>query len=147
IDGGAGQLSSAQKILQQEQCTVPVVALAKEFEEIYLPGKKKPLRLSADSESLQFLQRVRNEVHRFVITFHRTRRNKQLFHSLLEEIPGIGPRRRTILLSAFDDLHEILDQDANILGRKLQIPVRCIQAVQEKLSTEQKKVNGTKDGL
>ena len=99
IDGGIGQLNSALKVLQKFSLTIPVLSLAKENEEIFLPGKSISLRLPPENSSLQFLQRIRNEVHRFVITFHRVRRNKKMFSSLLDDIPG-GPQRKQVVLSA-----------------------------------------------
>ncbi|NLJ50457.1 MAG: excinuclease ABC subunit UvrC [Candidatus Atribacteria bacterium] len=136
IDGGIGQLNSALKVLQKFSLPISVLALAKENEEIYLPGKNVALRLPPENPSLQFLQRIRNEVHRFVITFHRVRRNKKMFHSLLDDIPGIGPQRKNILLSAFNSLTDILDYSPQEISRQLKIPPQSIIEIQKKLAQE-----------
>jgi len=145
VDGGIGQLNSALKVVQTFSLPISVLALAKENEEIYLPGKSVALRLPAENPSLQFLQRIRNEVHRFVITFHRVRRNKKMFHSLLDDIPGIGPQRKNLLLSAFDSLTDILDHSPQEISRQLKIPPQSIIEIQKKLSQE--KLTSEKKGM
>lgn len=104
VDGGKGQLNVAVEVLQAAGLfeRVPVCALAKQFEEIYLPGREKPVILPRRSEGLFLVQRVRDEAHRFAITSHRVRRRKTGLASQLETVPGIGPARRKALLKAFD---------------------------------------------
>jgi len=104
IDGGKGQLNVAVEVLQEMGLfgRVPVCGLAKQFEEIYLPGREKPVVLPRRSEGLFLMQRVRDEAHRFAITSHRARRRKMGLASQLEAVPGIGPARRKALLKAFD---------------------------------------------
>lgn len=104
VDGGKGQLNVAVEVLQAAGLfgRVPVCALAKQFEEIYLPGREKPVILPRRSEGLFLVQRVRDEAHRFAITSHRVRRRKTGLASQLEAVPGIGPARRKALLKAFD---------------------------------------------
>lgn len=140
VDGGIGQLNVALEVMENLGVEFPVVSLAEEWEEIYLPGEHQPLRLPPHSEALQFLQRVRNEAHRFAITFHRLRRNRQSFGSILEEVKGIGPTRKKKLLSAFDDLREILEADSREISKNLGIPEKTIEEVkkhlQENLSRE-----------
>lgn len=104
VDGGKGQLSVAVEVLQAAGLfgRVPVCGLAKQFEEIYLPGREKPVILPRRSEGLFLIQRVRDEAHRFAITSHRARRRKTGLASQLENVPGIGPARRKALLKAFD---------------------------------------------
>ena len=145
IDGGIGQLNSALKVLHNFSLTIPVLALAKENEEIFLPKKSVPLRLPPENSSLQFLQRIRNEVHRFVITFHRVRRNKNMFSSVLDDIPGIGPKRKHVLLSAFDNLTQILDYSPQEVSHQLKIPTQSIIEIQKKLS--QKNMSTMKEGI
>jgi excinuclease ABC subunit C len=145
IDGGIGQLNSALKVLHNFSLTIPVLALAKENEEIFLPKKSVPLRLPPENSSLQFLQRIRNEVHRFVITFHRVRRNKNMFSSVLDDIPGIGPKRKHVLLSAFDNLTQILDYSPQEVSHQLKIPTQSIIEIQKKLS--QKNISTMKEGI
>jgi excinuclease ABC subunit C len=104
VDGGKGQLGVAVEVLAHFGLTerVPVCALAKQFEEIFVPGRAGSILLPRRSEGLYLLQRVRDEAHRFAITSHRQRRNKAGLASQLEEVPGIGPQRRKALLKAFN---------------------------------------------
>jgi excinuclease ABC subunit C len=104
IDGGKGQLGIAVEVLQEFHLLgqVPVVGLAKQFEEIFLPGKPNPVILPRRSQALFLVQRVRDEAHRFAITANRTQRAKKGLVSQLETVPGIGPSRRKALLKAFN---------------------------------------------
>jgi excinuclease ABC subunit C len=100
VDGGRGQLSVAQKVLEELglEDEIPVAALAKQFEEVYLPGQADPIRIPRQSEALYMLQRVRDEAHRFAITYHRSLRDKRMTRSVLDDVPGLGPTRRKRLL-------------------------------------------------
>src|SRR5689334_16219365 len=102
IDGGPGQLAAGLRALQGfRDRGVAIVSLAKRLEEVFVPGRKQPIVLRHDTPELQLLQRVRDEAHRFAITHHRTRRDKQLTTSILDELPGIGPARKRALLNHF----------------------------------------------
>jgi len=103
IDGGKGQLGVAVEVLQAFGLfgRVPVASLAKQFEEIYLPGNPNPIVLPRQSQGLYLVQRIRDEAHRFAITSHRARRDKAGMASLLDNVPGIGPNKRKALLAAF----------------------------------------------
>jgi excinuclease ABC subunit C len=105
IDGGKGQLGVAVEVLAEFNLTdrVPVAALAKQFEELFLPGNSQSIILPRQSQALYLVQRVRDEAHRFAITSHRQRRQKIGMASTLETIPGIGPKKRKALLKAFDN--------------------------------------------
>ena len=108
IDGGKGQLSAALEVLAEyglEQ--VPAVGLAKAREEIFQPGESEPLVLPQDSPGLQLLQRLRDEAHRFAVGYHQRLRRRQSLSSRLEEVPGIGPKRRLALLKSFGSLDAI----------------------------------------
>ena len=108
IDGGKGQLHAACAELAKLGLTrVPVVGLAKEFEEIYRPCETKPLRLGQDSAALKLLQRVRDESHRFANTYNAQLRLKKISESLLDEFPGIGERRKAALLKKFGSVHRL----------------------------------------
>src|SRR6266576_3662657 len=105
IDGGKGQLAAAVEAAREAgQERLPLVSLAKREEEIYLPGHGDPLRLSRSSPSLKLLQRVRDEAHRFAVTYSRKRRAQRTITSELLRIPGIGPARRRSLLERFGSL-------------------------------------------
>lgn len=107
IDGGKGQLSVAVKILKVKGLKIPVIGLAKRIEEIFLPNNSEPIILAHDQAPLQLLQRLRDEAHRFAITFHRSLRSKQSTKSVLDEIPGIGPVTKKLLKSKFGTVARI----------------------------------------
>jgi excinuclease ABC subunit C len=102
IDGGKGQLNAAVEVLTDHGLEeVPAVGLAKAREEVFKPGEPEPLILSLDSPGLQLMQRLRDEAHRFAIAYHRRLRRREGLTSTLEEIPGVGPKRRQALLKRF----------------------------------------------
>ena len=109
IDGGKGQLSSAVEALEilEVYGKFPVVGLAKRLEEIYYPKDTEPLLIAKTSVSLQLLQRIRNEAHRFAITFQRKQRQMKTLHSELLDIPGVGDKTVRKLLSAFGSVKRI----------------------------------------
>jgi len=107
IDGGKGQLGAALEALEAVGMDVPICGLAKENEEIFLPGRSDPILLPRDSQALFLVQRVRDEAHRFAITFHRSKRSKAAFRSGLDDIQGIGPKRKKALIRAFGSVKAI----------------------------------------
>ncbi|MFN2298494.1 MAG: excinuclease ABC subunit UvrC, partial [Anaerolineales bacterium] len=109
VDGGKGQLAEAVKVLAEFGLTdrVPAVGLAKQEEEIFRPGRKQAIRLPRDSQGLFLLQRLRDEAHRFAITYHRNVRKKKGLASRLDAIEGIGPARRKKLLATFGSIEAI----------------------------------------
>lgn len=114
VDGGKGQLSMALEVLDQFDLRerVPAVGLAKREEEIFVPGRPRAVRLDPASAGLLLLRRIRDEAHRFAITYHRKRRRKRGLRSQLDAIPGIGPVKRRRLLKHFGSLHAI--QNASV---------------------------------
>jgi excinuclease ABC subunit C len=108
IDGGKGQLAAVRQVLHRVGFEdIPTFGLAEKNEEVYAPGEEKPLILPRNSEALYLLQRIRDEAHRFALEYHRHLRKKQLSRSLLDEIPGIGPRRKKALLKHFGSLRDL----------------------------------------
>ena len=108
IDGGKGQLSAAREVLEGVRLgQVPTFGLAKEQEELFAPERSEPIRLPLDSEALFLVQRIRDEAHRFAITFHRVVRRRDTFASVLDGITGLGPVRRRALLRAFGSVESI----------------------------------------
>jgi excinuclease ABC subunit C len=102
IDGGKGQLAAGLGPLRAfRERGVAVVSLAKRIEELFVPGRRAPIALEHSTPELQLLQRVRDEAHRFAITHHRTRRDRAMTRSLLDELPGVGPARKRALLAHF----------------------------------------------
>ena len=110
IDGGPGQLAAGMHALQGfRDRGVAVISLAKRVEEVFLPGRREPLVLAYDTPELQLLQRVRDEAHRFAITHHRARRDRQMTESVLDGLPGVGPKRKRALLTHFGSPEAVLD--------------------------------------
>jgi excinuclease ABC subunit C len=108
VDGGAPQVAAAQAALSELGITdVTLVGLAKRLEEVWVPGEEFPLILPRTSEALYLMQRVRDEAHRFAITFHRQKRSKAMVESELADIPGLGPARRKALLAQFSSLKRL----------------------------------------
>lgn len=108
IDGGKGQLNAACAELEKLGLTgIPIIGLAKEFEEIYRPGQSEPLRLPHESGALKLLQRVRDESHRFANTYNAKLRLKKISESILDEFPGIGENRKAALLKKFGSVQRL----------------------------------------
>jgi excinuclease ABC subunit C len=123
IDGGKGQLGVAIETINDSRLTINVIGLAKRIEEIFIPGKPDPILLSKDSPALQLLQRLRDEAHRFGITFHRDLRSKQAVKSALDDIPGIGPKTKKLLKQKFGTVSQIkkatLQELAKVVGERI----------------------------
>ena len=108
IDGGKGQLSAACEALGCLGLThLPIMGLAKRFEHIFLPNRPDPIVLRHDNPTLHLIQRLRDEAHRFALTYHRKLRSRELSHSILDEIPNIGPKRKQALLQHFGSVDTI----------------------------------------
>lgn len=122
IDGGKGQLNAAIKALSELNLygSIPVIGIAKRLEEIYYPYDDVPLFIEKKSTSLKLLQQIRNEAHRFAITFHRDKRSKTSLKSQLDHITGIGPKTRTAVLSHFKSIGNLRnashDEVASVVG-------------------------------
>lgn len=108
IDGGKGQLGMACGVLDKLNLThIPIIGLAKEFEEIYLPNTKRPIIIPKNNKALHLLQQVRDESHRFAITYHRKLRSKNISASSLDDIAGIGKKRKVALLKELGSIENI----------------------------------------
>lgn len=116
IDGGKGHLAVAVEVLKDLDLELPLLALAKEQEEVFLPGHSDPLDIPMNSPALHLLRHVRDEAHRFAVGYHRLLRRKVAHHSELDEIPGIGPKRRTALLRAFGSTQRIREASVEDLS-------------------------------
>ena len=124
IDGGRGQLNAARAALTKLGIEeIPIAGLAKREEEIYVPDRDEPVRLERHDPALQVLQMVRDETHRFAVSSHRRRRSKRTLHSELDDLPGIGERRKRLLIERFGSVSAIKQASAqdliNVLGRKV----------------------------
>ena len=107
IDGGPGQLGRAVKVLSELGIDLPVVGLAKRMEEVYVPGQLDPIRIPRDEPALHLLQRVRDEAHRFAIAYHRQLRGKRMIDSILDDVDGIGPKRKKDLIREFGSVKQL----------------------------------------
>ncbi|MFW6022251.1 MAG: excinuclease ABC subunit UvrC [Halanaerobiaceae bacterium] len=113
IDGGKGQLNAAYEILTKLGLShLPIMGLAKREEEVFVPDRQEPIIIPGNSPALHLIQRVRDEAHRFAVSYHRNLRSRRLTHTMLDDIPGVGPARRQALLQYFGSLAEI--RKANI---------------------------------
>ena len=118
IDGGKGQLSSTYQILKEYgfEKDIEIIGLAKKLEEVYLPDRSSPLILKLGSAELKLLQRVRDEAHRFAVIYHRKLRDMKETKTMLDDIPGVGPKKRDALLKAFGTSEEIAKADVDLLS-------------------------------
>jgi excinuclease ABC subunit C len=129
IDGGPTQLDAAVRALRVTGLDVPIVSLAKREELIHFPGRAEPLRLPKESDALKLLQRVRDEAHRFALRAHRRRRATRVSGSVLDEVPGVGPARRRLLLQRFGSVDGLrrasVDEIASLpgIGREVALTV------------------------
>jgi excinuclease ABC subunit C len=134
IDGGRGQLAAGLGPLRGfRDRGVVVVSLAKRIEELFLPGRRSPLMLEHSSPALQLLQRVRDEAHRFAVTHHRTRRDRAMTSSLLDELPGVGPARKRALLMHFGSPEAILAASSEELAAVPGLPGKLARELHGRL--------------
>ena len=138
VDGGKGQLGVAERVVNELGLAdeIPVAALAKRFEEVYVPGSSAPVRITRGSEALFMLQRIRDEAHRFANSFHRERRSKRMTTSSLDGIPGLGPARRDRLVKALGGVRAVKAADLESLQALSFLPDAVAQAVFDKFHSE-----------
>ncbi len=130
VDGGKGQLGMAVSALQVLGLTyIPVVGLAKRLEEIYLPGYSEPQSIPKSSPGLTLLRRIRDEAHRFAVTFHRQQRKETVTRSIFEEIRGVGPVTRKRLLGSFDNVEAIAEASTTEVCEKASVGVRIADEI------------------
>ena len=134
VDGGKGQLNAALEVMREMGVDhVPAIGLAKQHEEVFLPGRSDPILLPRDSEALYLLQRVRDEAHRFALGYHRRLREKKGMASRLEDIPGIGPRRRQALLKHFGSLQAVREASLEQLAAVSGMSREAAERIKERL--------------
>ena len=135
VDGGKGQLSVAVDVLEELGLDqeIPVAALAKRFEEVFVPGLADPIRIPRQSEALYLLQRIRDEAHRFAITYHRQLRGKRMTKSVLDDVPGLGPTRRKRLIKELGGVKAVKDASLEQLRSLPWLPDAVAGAVYEKV--------------
>jgi excinuclease ABC subunit C len=134
IDGGRGQLNAALEVRQELALdSIPMASLAKEKEEVFVPGDPGPVHIPKDSPALHILQRARDEAHRFAISYHHKLRRKESFSSALDNIPGIGPNRKRALLKKFGSVEAIKEASLEELSQTEGISPALAERVKEYL--------------
>ena len=134
IDGGKGQLNAALEVRQELRLdSIPMVSLAKENEEVFIPGDPQPVYIAKDSPALHILQRARDEAHRFAISYHQKLRHKEVIKSILDDIPGIGPKRKKALLKKFGSIEAIKEASLEELSQTEGITPVLAKKVKEEL--------------
>ena len=131
LDGGKGQLNMVQHTLKELNLRINLVALAKREEELYQPGKKEPVLLPRNSEAFFLVQRIRDEAHRFAISYHKRLRKKLIRSSVIDFIPGIGEKRKKQLLSKFKDIEEIRKAEVEELKKIAGIGQKTAQKIKD----------------
>lgn len=133
VDGGKGQVSAADEIIKALDLAIPIVGLAKREEELFLPGLPDPIRLEGGSPALRVVQRVRDEAHRFATTYRAALQKREVTTSILEEIPGIGPRRAARILRAFSNRDEIMETPVDIIAKSTGLNEETVHRIREHL--------------
>jgi excinuclease ABC subunit C len=135
VDGGRGQLGVAMRVIEDLGLDeeIPVAALAKRFEEVYLPGRPDPVRIPRGSEALYLLQRLRDEAHRFAITYHRQLRGKRMTRSVLDDIKGLGPARKRRLAKELGGVNAVKRASRDDLRALSWLPDEVADAVYDKI--------------
>jgi excinuclease ABC subunit C len=134
IDGGKGQLSAGMKALEPlTERGVAVISLAKRIEEVFVPGRSEPILLERGSDALRILQRVRDEAHRFAITFHRSRRDQAMTASVLDGVRGVGPARKRALLRHFGSPDRLLSASREELEAVPGVPGKLAREIHRQL--------------
>jgi excinuclease ABC subunit C len=134
IDGGKGQLSAALAAMHElDLPRVAVIALAKRIEEVFVPGRPEAILLPEHSPGLQLLQRIRDEAHRFAITFHRQRRDAAARSSMFDQLEGVGPARRRALLQHFGSAERVAAATREELEGVPGVPARTARRIYEQL--------------
>src|SRR5579862_5471159 len=134
VDGGKGQLAAALAAMRElDLPRVAVVALAKRIEEVFVPGRSEPILLPGHSPGLQLLQRIRDEAHRFAITFHRQRRDAASRESMFDQIEGVGPVRRRALLQYFGSAERVLEASQEELEGVPGVPAKTARHIYAQL--------------
>ncbi len=134
VDGGRGQLNAALAALEELNVEgLDVLGLAKRLEEIYVPGRAEPIALPADSHALLLLRHVRDEAHRFAVSYHRRLRTRRSLGSVLDQVPGIGPKRKSALVKAFGSLDRVRAASSEEIAEKASLSLAMAERVRQAL--------------
>ena len=134
IDGGRGQLSAAKSSLDKLGLGyISIIGLAKRLEEVFLPGTVEPQNISKTSPAIYLLRQIRDEVHRFAITFHKSKRSKSLFLSIFNNIKGMGPSRVKKIWANYDSLESLKNESIKVINQKTNIPLSILKEIKKTL--------------
>jgi excinuclease ABC subunit C len=135
LDGGKGQLSVGVRVLEELGLSgkVAVASLAKQLEEVFIPGRSEPVVIPRDSEAIYVLQQARDEAHRFAITFHRQLRKSRMTKGALDDVPGLGPTRRKRLIAELGGVRGVQAATLSQLQDLAWLPNSVAEAVYEHL--------------
>ncbi len=131
LDGGKGQLHAAMEAIAVFENPPPVVSLAKKEEILFSPCLEDPVQLPSTHPARKLVERVRDEAHRFAITYHRKKRDKQFSRSGLEDLPGIGPKKAKLLLKAFGSVKRLKEAGAEEIAKVAGVTVERAREVKE----------------
>ncbi|MFM7094907.1 MAG: excinuclease ABC subunit C, partial [Actinomycetota bacterium] len=139
VDGGKGQLAVAVEVVRELglEHEIPVAALAKRFEEVFVPGRSTPVVVPRGSEAMFMLQRIRDEAHRFANTFHRELRGKRMKRGLLDGVPGLGEARKARLVKEFGGVKGVKEAGLDALLAVSWLPEAVARAVHERVSGDE----------
>ena len=130
IDGGKGQLNMALSALKELGVDyIPIVGLAKRLEEVFVPGNSDPQSIHKQSSGLILMRRIRDEAHRFAISFQRSKRKKTVLSSIFSNIPGLGVKRIKLLMMVFNGPKDLAVQDEKIINEKTGIPIKICSEI------------------
>ena len=136
IDGGKGQLSAAKDALEKlDLGFIPVIGLAKRLEEVFIPESSEPQNISKTSPVLYLLRSIRDEVHRFAISFHKETRKKDFFNSKFDNIKGLGKKRINTIWNNYDSFEQIAAESAESIHLKTKIPFNICKRLSSLLSS------------
>jgi excinuclease ABC subunit C len=135
LDGGKGQLNVGVRVLEKLGLTteIPVASLAKALEEVFVPGQPDPVHIERGSDALYLLQRVRDEAHRFAVSYHRSLRSKRMTHGVLDDVAGLGPARRKRLLAAYGSIRSLREASLDELLEISWLPDQVARRVYARL--------------
>jgi excinuclease ABC subunit C len=134
IDGGKGQLSAAKSSLDKLGLGyISVIAIAKKLEEVFLPNSSNPQNISKTSPALYLLRAIRDEVHRYAITFHRQQRSKKIFKSIFDNINGLGPKRIEEIWKNYDSIEDFKKDSISLINDKTNIPINIIKLIKKNI--------------
>jgi len=132
IDGGKGQLRVAVEVLSELQLDeIEAIGLAKRHEEVFRPGQSEPHMLPQDSKALLLLRQIRDEAHRFAITYHRKLRGRRNLSSILDTVPGVGKKRKTALINHFGSLQKLSEASMEEISSLPEIPESIAEKIVE----------------